>query len=159
MVNIFKKIAGLTEKKKQLDNQAKPLELEQETGMSETDESEKTEWLGNDYDEGQLSIDVYQTPNKLVVKSTIAGVKPENIDISINNDMLTIRGKRLSQEKIEEENYLIKECYWGGFSRSVILPVEVEAENVEAALDNGVLTIILPKAKNAKQVTIKVSEK
>ena len=94
-----------------------------------------------------------------MVKSTIAGVKPENIDISINNDMLTIRGKRLRREEIAEENYLIKECYWGGFSRSVILPVEVEADKVEAALDNGVLTVILPKAKSAKQFSIKVSEK
>jgi len=73
--------------------------------------------------------------------------------------MLTIRGKRFSQEEIREESYLIKECYWGGFSRSVILPVEVDAEKVEAALDNGVLTVVLPKAKSAKQISIKVKEK
>lgn len=73
--------------------------------------------------------------------------------------MLTIRGQRQIQEKISEENYLIKECYWGGFSRSIILPLEVEVEKVEAALDNGVLTIILPKAKSAKQFSIKVKEK
>lgn len=160
MVNIFKKLAGLSDKKNQLNNQAGSREPEeQEIEADAPGELAQTEWLGGDYDEGQLSIDVYQTPNKLVVKSTIAGVKPENIDISINNDMLTIRGKRLSQEEISEENYLIKECYWGGFSRSVILPVEVEAENVEASLDNGVLTVILPKAKSAKQFSIKVKEK
>lgn len=157
MVNIFKKLAGLKDKKSQF--QAQSQESEQEIEIGAPDKPEQTEWLGDDYDEGQLSIDVYQTPNKLVIKSTIAGVKPENIDISINNDMLTIRGKRLCREEISEENYLIKECYWGGFSRSVILPVEVEAENVEAALDNGVLTVTLPKAKNAKQVSIKVNEK
>lgn len=157
MVNIFKKLAGLSEKKPQLDDETEIQELELETDAP--DEPAQTEWLGSDYDEGQLSIDVYQTPDKLVVKSTIAGVKPEDIDISINNDMLTIRGKRLSREEIAEENYLIKECYWGGFSRSVILPVEVEADKVEASLDNGVLTVILPKAKSAKQFSIKVSEK
>lgn len=155
MVNIFKKLAGLD--KNQSNNRAENRESEQE--ISAPGEPAPAEWLGSDYDEGQLSIDVYQTPDKLVVKSTIAGVKPENIDISINNDMLTIRGKRLCQEEIAEENYLIKECYWGGFSRSVILPVEVEADKVEASLDNGVLTVILPKAKSAKQFSIKVSEK
>jgi len=157
MVNIFKKLAGLKDKKSQLDNESGSEEREMKIAAS--DESEQTEWLGGDYDEGQLSIDVYQTPDKLVVKSTIAGVKPENIDISINNDMLTIRGKRELIEKISEDNYLIKECYWGGFSRSVILPVEVDAESVEAALDNGVLTVTLPKARNAKQFSIKVREK
>jgi len=121
--------------------------------------SPESEWLGGDYDEGQLSIDVFQTPNTIVVKSTIAGVKPSDIDVSINNDMLTIRGKREIQERIAEENYLIKECYWGGFSRSIILPVEVDAEKVEASLDNGVLTITLTKAKSAKQISVKVKEK
>ena len=156
MVNILKKLSGLSDKNNQANNENGS---EEQNISYEAEEPKLTEWLGDDYDEGQLSIDVYQTPNKLVLKSTIAGVKPEDIDISINNDMLTIRGKRKLVEAVTEENYLIKECYWGGFSRSVILPVEVEAENVEAALDNGVLTIILPKAKNAKQVTIKVSEK
>jgi HSP20 family protein len=159
MVNIFKKLAGLNDKKNQMNGRAELREMEPEAETDAPDMPEKTEWLGDDYDEGQLSIDVYQTADKLVIKSTIAGVKPENIDISINNDMLTIRGKRLSQEIIEDENYLIKECYWGGFSRSVILPVEVEADKVEASLDNGVLTVTLPKAKSAKQISIKVREK
>ena len=159
MINIFKKLAGLKDKKNPLASQTEPQDAEQIIAIGASAEPEQTEWLGDDYDEGQLSIDVYQTPDKLVIKSTIAGVKPENIDISINNDMLTIRGKRLRRAEVEEENYLITECYWGGFSRSVILPVEVETENVEAALDNGVLTVTLPKAKNAKQVSIKVKEK
>jgi len=153
MVNIFKKLSGLDEKK----NYSEPDEVAEP--VEEVSQAADEEWLGGDYDEGQLSIDVYQTPEAIVVKSTIAGVKPEEIDISINNDMLTIRGKREAREKIAEENYLIKECYWGGFSRSIILPVEVEAENVEAAIDNGVLTVVLPKAKNAKQISIKVKEK
>lgn len=154
MVNIFKKLTGLSGKKNEINGQQ-----EAEKTEAEIETVEQKEWLGDDYDEGQLSIDVYQTPDKLVVKSTIAGVKPDEIDISINNDMLTIRGKRQLSETIAEENYLIKECYWGGFSRSVILPVEVDAEKVEAALDNGVLTVTLPKAKNAKQFSIKVKEK
>ncbi len=157
MVNIFKKLSGLDDKIKINDSDEELGEASDES--LEEQDAPAEEWLGSDYDEGQLSIDVYQTPDKLIVKSTIAGVKPDEIDISINNDMLTIRGRRELKEKIAEENYLIKECYWGGFSRSVILPVEVEAENVEAAIDNGVLTVILPKAKSAKQFSIKVKEK
>ncbi len=122
-------------------------------------EQEEKEWLDEDYEEGQLSIDVYQTPAEIVVKSTIAGVKPEDIDISINNDMLTIRGKREMQETINNDLYLYRECYWGSFSRSFILPLEVEADKIEATLENGILTITLPKAKSAKQISIKVKEK
>lgn len=154
MVNIFKKLSGVDDGKNQVQAENESREI-----AAEPDQPEQSDWLGGDYDEGQLSIDVYQTPDKLVVKSTIAGVKPADIDISINNDMLTIRGKREASERINEENYLIKECYWGGFSRSIILPVEVEAENVEASIDNGVLTVVLPKAKSAKQFSIKVKEK
>jgi HSP20 family protein len=122
------------------------------------DEDEKA-WLGGDFEEGQLSIDVFQTPESIVVKSTIAGVKPEDIDIAINNDMLTIRGRREMEETVSEGDYLYRECYWGSFSRSVILPVEVEAEKVEADLENGVLTVRLPKAKVSKQVQIKVKSR
>jgi len=122
-------------------------------------EERDRDWFEGDYDEGQLSIDVYQTPKSIIVKSTIAGVKPEDIDISINNDMLTIRGKRTMREKIKEENYLYRECYWGSFSRSIILPVEIQAEKIEANLESGVLTVTLPKAKETKQVSIKVKEK
>jgi len=163
MANFFKKLSGLSGLDDKINiKQADENELKsaaEEIIEQESLESESGEWLGGDYDEGQLSIDVFQTPNSLIVKSTIAGVKPGDIDISINNDMLTIRGRREIQEQIAEENYLIKECYWGGFSRSIILPVEVEVEKVEASLDNGVLTIILPKAKSAKQFSIKVKEK
>lgn len=151
MANIFKRFAGLTG----------AIKINNETDQinEEITETEEAGWLGEEYEEGQLSIDVYQTPTKLIVKSTIAGVKAEDIDISINNDMLTIRGKREMTEKIKEENYLYKECYWGSFSRSIILPVEIDAENIGAALENGVLTVTLPKARSAKQISIKVKEK
>jgi HSP20 family protein len=156
MANIFKRFSGIS-----AVEEAKTTEEVQEIDEEQTGEEEKEEgdWLNEEYEEGQLSIDVYQTPTKIVVKSTIAGVKSEDIDISINNDMLTIRGKREMQEKIKEESYLYKECYWGSFSRSIILPVEIDAENIEASLENGVLTVTLPKAKTAKQISIKVKDK
>ncbi|MFH1523104.1 MAG: Hsp20/alpha crystallin family protein [Patescibacteria group bacterium] len=164
MGNFFQRLAGIDNKKVNIDktndiNKGRELKraLEDEID-SRIEEDKENEWIDGDYEEGQLSIDVYQTPKKIIIKSTIAGVKPEDIDISINNDMLTIRGKREGGEEIEEDNYLYKECYWGTFSRSIILPVEVEANKIEAVLENGVLTITLPKAKTAKQISVKVKE-
>jgi HSP20 family protein len=118
---------------------------------SETDE----EWMA-DY-EGTLNIDLYQTRDNVIIKSTIAGVKPEDLDITIANDMVTIKGERTKSEKIAAEDYFYQECYWGGFSRSVILPVDIDSEHVEADLKDGILTVILPKAAKAKTKKIKVS--
>lgn len=115
-------------------------------------------WLEENYD-GQLAVDVYQTDKEIVIKSTIAGVKQDDIDISINNDMITIRGVRQQQEAVAKEDYFYQECYWGGFSRSIILPLEVNSDKAEAILENGILTITLPKASKAKTTTIKVKEK
>lgn len=106
--------------------------------------------------EGQLTIDVYQTENEIVIKSTIAGVKPEDLDVSINNDMVTIKGERKNEEEVMGENYYYQECYWGQFSRSVVLPVDVLAEKAEASLKNGILTIRLPKADTTKAKRIQV---
>lgn len=178
MRQIFKKLSGLGDKaniqlKDGLDPEEEYQEEEyedfedeeenkgQNIAIEEEDEEEDEEkkWLEENYEEGQLSIDVYQTPNDIIVKSTIAGVKPEDIDISINNDMLTIRGRREMIETVRDQDYLYRECYWGSFSRSIILPVEIESDKVDASLENGVLTVTLPKAKSAKPISIKVKEK
>jgi HSP20 family protein len=121
------------------------------------EEIEDKEWLEEaEGEEGQLTIDVYQTDSDVVIKSTIAGVKPENIDISITNDMVTIKGKRTKEEKIEAENYYYQELYWGAFSRSVILPVEVDSDKAKASIKNGILTIKLPKSEKIKTKKIQV---
>lgn len=118
-----------------------------------------TEWL--DYEEpeteGQLAIDVYQTDKKIIVKSTIAGVKPEDLKISLHHDLLTIKGTRSIGTEINEEDYLYRECYWGSFSRSIILPAEVDSKRVEAELENGVLTISLYKIY-PNEIEIKVKD-
>lgn len=110
----------------------------------------------SDNAEGQLTIDVYQTENDIVIKSTIAGVKPEDLDVSINNDMVTVKGERKNEEVVENGNYYYQECYWGSFSRSVLLPVDVIPEKADAALKNGILTIRLPKADTTKTKKIQV---
>ncbi|MFC1623113.1 Hsp20/alpha crystallin family protein [Patescibacteria group bacterium] len=107
-------------------------------------------------DDGQLTIDVYQTDSEIVIKSTIAGVKPEDLDVSINNDMVVIKGERKFEEEIKEEDFYYQECYWGSFSRSIVLPVDVLSEKAEASLKNGILTIRLPKAETNKVKKIQV---
>ncbi len=134
----------------------------------EDDSSEKSFFLktesfddenieSDDYS-GQLAVDVYQTPKEIIIKSTIAGVQPEDLDISINNDMVTIKGRRSQEETIADEDYIYKECHWGGFSRSIILPVDVKDDRVKASLKNGILTIILPKAAKSKVKIVEVKE-
>ncbi len=166
MRKILKRLSGMDKAKEveefdeeELDEEEDDVYEEEESEVSEVKDEDEEEWIADEYEEGQLSIDVYQTPKDIVVKSTIAGVRSEDIDISINNDMLTIRGKRHMDKEIKEENYLYRECYWGSFSRSIILPVEIQQDKIDASLENGVLTIVLPKAKVTKQISIKVKSK
>jgi len=118
----------------------------------------KTEESEQNY-EGQLTLDVYQTSDNIVIKSTIAGVKAEDLDVTINNDMITIKGTRRNEDKMKSEDYYYQECYWGSFSRSVILPIDIEVDQVKADLKDGILTISLPKANKVKAHTVRVEAK
>ncbi len=120
------------------------------TPISKQDE----DWM-TDY-EGALNIDMYQTKDNVIIKSTIAGVRPDDIDITVANDMVTIQGSRSREEKISDDDYFYQECYWGGFSRSVIVPVDIDSEHIEADLKDGILTVIVPKAAKAKTKKVKV---
>jgi len=128
-----------------------------ENDLQQLEEKTKADWSSPDT-EGQLAVDIFQTHESIVVKTAIAGVKPKDLQISINNDILTIRGKREQEHKIKNEDYYYRECYWGAFSRSVVLPLEVQQDKIEAILKNGVLTVTLPKAKPEKSVKVKVEE-
>lgn len=125
----------------------------------ETKKEEKKEnWLEQ---EGELAVDAYQTDEEIVVQSTIAGIDPEDLDISLENEILTIRGKRTKPKdaKVPEENdkhYFYQECYWGAFSREIMLPEEADPGNVEASIEKGVLTIRIPKLQKTKKRKIKV---
>jgi len=118
---------------------------------------EEEEWFAEDF-EGQLAVDVCQTKDAIIVKSTIAGVKPENLEIYLHNDLLTIRGKREEEKEEKDADYFYKECYFGGFSRSIILPVEVQADKVEATLKNGILKIVMPKARKSRMINVEIKE-
>src|SRR3989344_429202 len=101
--------------------------------------------------EGHLTIDVFQTEDKIVVQSTIAGVDPEDIDIAVTKDMVTIRGQREPEHKVKPSNYFHQELYWGPFSRAVILPADVDSDNAKATFKNGVLTISMPKLETRRK--------
>lgn len=133
-------------------NDSSPLLLNK--GASENEHA----WLNFNEEEGQLAVDIYQTDDDLIVKSTIAGAASKDIEISLIDDMLTIRGRRELDEEVATDAYLYRECYWGKFSRSIMLPVEVRGDKVSASLHNGVLTVILPKAKRSKHTSIRVKE-
>jgi HSP20 family protein len=104
------------------------------------------EWDESEDLPGQLAVDVYETKEKLVVKARTAGVNKNDLDVSISDNTLSIRGT-LSANEDDVENYFVQECYWGEFSRSIALPVPVREEEIEAVLKDGVLTISFTKVK------------
>lgn len=108
-------------------------------------------------DDGELTVDVYQTGDDIVLQSAVAGVKPEDLDIAIENDMVTIKGERRNITREEKKNYIHQECFWGTFSRQVILPEEVDSNRAEASFQNGILTLRLPKVNRQKIKKIKLS--
>jgi len=112
-------------------------------------------WVEED-EEGQLSVDVYQTDDHIILKAVVAGVKPDHLNVSITRDMVTIKGKREEQKEVTEENYFYKELYWGSFSRTILLPQEVEVDGAEANEKHGVLMIKLPKIDKDRETKLKV---
>lgn len=121
---------------------------------------EKEEWISSQKKEAKLSIDLYETEVNLVVQSTISGVKAKDLDISVENEMLIIKGLReRPQKELSEREYLYQECYWGNFSRKVTLPEEVDPSKIKASMDDGVLTITIPKVKREEKKKVKVVEK
>jgi len=105
------------------------------------------------------AIDAYQTENEVVVKAAVPGLKADNISIDITRDTLTIKGECRAQEEVEKEDYLCREMRYGSFSRSITLPSGLQTDKAEATLENGTLTLSIPKAEETKPKTIKVVAK
>ena len=116
----------------------------------------ENDWLEEDGG-GQLAIDAYQTEDLVILKAPIAGVQPEDLDVAISDDIVTIKGERRGNDTIEQNSYFIQESYWGSFSRSYVLPTPVDADNADAQLANGILTITIPKLSKSKsrRLTVK----
>ena len=116
---------------------------------------ETNEWPENE-GAGELAVDVYQTPDCIVVKALIAGVQPQTIDISLTREMLTISGMRADEREVEDEHYFQRELYWGSFSRTILLPEEIDVDRAEASEKHGILMIRLPKINKKRETKLKV---
>lgn len=106
--------------------------------------------------EGQLPVDVHQTPGDIVIRAFVAGVRPDELNISIRRDMVEIEGSRAEREQVSGPDYFTRELFWGSFSRTILLPQEVDVEAASASAKDGLLTIILPKLDKAKQTKLRV---
>lgn len=122
-----------------------------------SDKDESLSWIDEESEkDAELSVDVYQTNDMIVVKSMIAGVRPEDLDVSITRDMVTIRGTREEERVAKEDDYYTRELYWGSFSRTISLPEEIDVDEAEAVEKHGLLIIKLPKLDKRRESKLKV---
>lgn len=133
-------------------------EIEKEVNVSQGQEVEIKNKTPKNIEEGQLSVDVYETDSSINVVSIIGGIKEEDVNISVDNNVLTITGTREKDEEQENRNYFVTECFWGSFSRSIILPAEVDVERVKATMKNGILKVDLPKLSGRRSKKIKIEK-
>lgn len=148
----------------------KPSFFERLTGTVNVDNDDDLELMDSDTElfpdkineswaddtEGQLAVDVHQTDSSVIVKTMTAGVNPSDIEITVSRDAITIRGNRESAHEVRDDDFFHKELYWGSFSRTIMLPCEVESEEASAKEDHGLLTITLPKIDKNKQTKVKI---
>ena len=133
-------------------------EIENKSLRKSGPEDDKIEaWIEEETEkEGELTVDVYQTNELIIVKSMIAGVRPEDLDVTITRDRITIRGKREAEHIENEDDYLVRELYWGSFSRTIQLPEEIDVDEAEAIEKHGLLILKLPKLDKKRQSKLKV---
>ena len=149
--SFFEKLTGTI----RLDEKA----LNDDNGSEVNEKGEnwlEEDWVSDTPEEGELSVDVFQNQNEIIIKAMVAGVKPEDLDIAITRDMVTIKGTREESHEVADEDFFVKELYWGSFSRTILLPVEVQADEADASEKHGLLTIRLPKIDKGKQTKLRV---
>jgi len=136
-------------------NQEKKIKVVKEENSKEPDIDTKEEkrWFES---EGQLTVDVYQTDGELVIQSAIAGIKPGDLDITVEKDLIIIKGVREKVTEKKSKNYFFQECYWGKFSREIISPVEIDGGRTKASIKDGILTIRIPKIEREKMKRVAV---
>ncbi|MDD2935046.1 MAG: Hsp20/alpha crystallin family protein [Candidatus Pacebacteria bacterium] len=154
MKSFFEKLTGtvdIDEADKSLDNK------KSHDGDNDYEENEEKNWM--EEEEGELTIDMYQDNDNVIIKTMVAGVKPEDLDVDISRDMVTIRGKREESHEVENQDYFSRELYWGSFSRTITLPTEINIDEAQAEEKHGLLTLILPKTDKGKKAKLKVKSK
>ena len=152
--SFFERLTGAV----RLDEDDRDFDMDddEETAHIPVVHSEKTPSWAEEEIESELAVDVYQTPTHLILKTMIAGVRPDDIDVQISRDMVVIKGRREDEKEISHGDYYVKELYWGSFSRSIVLPVEVEPEEAEALERHGLLMLKIPKIDRKRQTKLKI---
>lgn len=140
-ISLKKRVPGFEEEAD--ETEASRVSMFKESGLAETTE-------------GELTVDVYQTNEAIVIQAMVAGVAADDLSVSITREMVTIRGKREAPKGISPENYFFQELYWGAFSRTILLPAEIDVEEAEATEKHGLLTLKLPKIDKGRTQTVKV---
>lgn len=107
-------------------------------------------------EEAQLTVDVYNTPSEIIIKTMVAGVKPDDLDVSITRDSVTIRGKRIEDRTVSNDEYFHRELYWGSFARTIALPEEIDVDGADATEKYGMLILSLPKLDKNRQTKLRV---
>ena len=128
---------------------------------AERDRNVNTEHGDEDYapqteEEGELTVDIYDDDDEIVIQAFIGGVKPEDMDVQVTDDLVTLRGKRARSQEVQDDKFFYHELYWGVFARSIVLPQEVISDEAEASMKNGLLTIKLPKRDRNKAQKLRV---
>ncbi|MDQ5901712.1 MAG: hypothetical protein QG580_427 [Patescibacteria group bacterium] len=122
--------------------------------------SSEKDWIEETLEEedqvGELSVDVYQTPSEIIVQTMVAGVRPEDLNVDITRDTVTISGSRKESRNVKEDDYHVQELYWGSFSRTIMLPEEVDPDEAEATEKHGLLVLKLPKIDKNRQTKLKI---
>jgi HSP20 family protein len=116
-------------------------------------------WTGTSEGAGTLALDVFEDENEVTVKASIPGIKPEDIDISVTGDVLTIKGETKEEKEEKQGNYHLRERRYGAFQRSITLPTQINADKANADFKNGVLTLALPKVEEVKPKSIQIKSK
>jgi len=145
--SFFERLTGAV----RLDEEIEPVETKLEPVTSI-----KQNIFEDSEEEAQLTVDVFQTPSEIVVKTMVAGVKPDDLDVSITRDSVTIRGKRSEDRTVSDDEYFHHELYWGSFARTISLPEEVDVDGAEAVEKYGMLVLHLPKVDKNRQTRLKV---
>lgn len=152
---IIKQGEDIEPKKFEVEVKSVEPEIKREDENEKNPPEKRGKWFGQ---EGQLTVDVFKDGEYLVVQSAVAGIKPENLDISIENDLIAIKGTRERTAETEDKDYFCQECYWGAFSRQIILPEEVDPSRAEASMKEGILTVKVPRIERQKKRKIVVKE-
>ncbi|HBH71628.1 MAG: Protein containing Heat shock protein Hsp20 protein [Parcubacteria group bacterium GW2011_GWC1_42_11] len=148
--SFFEKITGTISLK------GRSSDFEEEVIVEQPKQESFGQWETDEQADGELAVDVYQTNDSIVIQAMVAGVASDELSVSVTREMVTIKGKREAPKNVSPENYFYQELYWGAFSRTILLPAEVETEEVEATEKHGLLTIKLPKIDKERKQTIKI---